>query len=88
MKYLIVHELNNKTKNYTELFDTIKSSGTTWWHYLETTWIIESDKTPDKISNIITPYIDKSQDFVLVVKIDAYQKQGWLPKEAWDWLNK
>ena len=88
MKYLIIYELNNKSKNYSGLYDAIKNSGSEWWHYLETAWIVESSRTSDQISTQLSSYIDKGQDFLLVIKIDASQKQGWLPKEAWDWLNK
>lgn len=87
MKYLIIYELNNKSKNYSGLYDAIKNSGNSWWHYLENTWIVQSHNTPDSISTQLLPYIDKEQDFLLVIKIDATNKQGWLPKEAWDWLN-
>lgn len=89
-KYLITYDLKNATSynNYIDLHNAIKSISGKWWHYLESTWIIKSDK--EKASDInseLLKHIDKNKDFILVIKIDSNNKSGWLPQKAWDWLN-
>jgi hypothetical protein len=84
---LITYELNNKTQDYSLLFDKIKSLGSSWWHYLGPTWIIKTSKSANEVSSSLLSYIDKSQDYLLVIEIDSINKQGWLPQKAWDWLN-
>jgi len=34
----------------------------------------------------VEPTIDK-KDFILIIEIRK-NYQGWLPKEAWDWINE
>lgn len=84
-KYLITYELNNKSKDYIDLYNKIKTYS--WWHYIESTWIIKTDKDANTINTSLRPFIDESSDFLLVVKIENSERQGWLPKKAWDWLK-
>lgn len=86
MLYAVIYELKNKRKNYTNLFQKIKDYGT-WMHYIDNVWIIESTNDANTIYNDIFPLIDQQKDYILVLKI-ASDYQGWLPKDAWDWMNK
>ncbi len=86
-KYLITYDLKDSTLNaYIKLHDEIKKSSISWWHYLESTWIIKADDDANSISSKLVPYL-KQGDRLLVVEIVSTNKQGWLPKDAWDWLN-
>ncbi len=87
MIYLITYELNNKTKDYSGLYEAIKGYKT-WWHYIDSTWLIKTTEPASNISNKLQPYIDQSLDNLLVVKIDPSDKQGWLSKEAWEWVEE
>lgn len=85
-KYLITYDLKNKSiKNYESLYIAIKTIGT-WWHYLDSTWILKTNLTSKQIyeklaSNLLT------NDHILIVKIESNDKWGWLPADAWTWLN-
>lgn len=88
-KYLITYDLKSPSSlpEYQALHKEIKSISGSWWHYLESTWIIKN--TPMKareISDKLTSHL-KSGDRLLVVKIDVSDKQGLLPPDAWKWLN-
>jgi len=83
---LITHALNNKFRNYSPLFTAVKENSFQWWHYIESTWIVTTDHTADTFARVLYPHIENT-DYVLVVKIHK-DYQGWLPKEAWDWLNE
>lgn len=85
-KYLITYDLKNKSiKSYEPLYTAIKSIGS-WWHYLDSTWIVKSNLSSSQIWNTLGQHMLKN-DHILVVKIDTLDKWGWLPREAWNWLN-
>lgn len=87
MIYLITYELNNKNKDYAGLYDSIKSFGT-WWHYIDSTWLIETTLSANQITDKLRPYIDSNLDYMFVVKIDkTADRQGWLPEKAWEWIR-
>lgn len=86
-KYLITYDLNDKSRDYTGLYESIKKLGT-WWHYIDSAWIIKNTTlTPVQIIENLKPNFDKVLDSVLIIKIDTSSKSGWLPQAAWDWLN-
>lgn len=82
---LITHSLNNQLKDYTPFYDAIKSNCNFWWHYFDTTWIVSTVYGADAYARLLFPHMEQA-DRVLVVRITA-EHQGWLPKEAWDWMN-
>jgi hypothetical protein len=85
-KYLITYDLKNKNiENYENLYVAIKGVGS-WWHYLDSTWIVKTNLNSQQIWNILAPHLFKN-DHILVVKIDSFDKWGWLPQNAWNWLN-
>ncbi|HRV05234.1 MAG TPA: hypothetical protein P5025_09405, partial [Candidatus Ratteibacteria bacterium] len=73
-------------QDYTSLYNTIKSADS-WWHYLESTWLIKTNQNPsawtDKIKRVIDP-----NDYLFVVDISGKSYNGWLPQKAWDWINQ
>jgi len=83
---LVTYELQNAAKDYSGLFDAIKSNGHEWWHYLEHTWIVRTSDSADQFARKLYPLIERT-DSLLVVQITR-DHQGWLPKDAWDWLNR
>lgn len=85
-KYLITYDLKSKNiTNYENLYLAIKTLGP-WWHYLESTWIVKTNYTSEQIWTALAPYLYRN-DHILVVKIDSTDRWGWLPQDAWDWLN-
>jgi hypothetical protein len=54
---------------YENLTEKIRSLGT-WWHHLETTWIVKSVHAPDEIRDQLSAYVG-SDDQVLVVDISG-----------------
>ena len=82
--YLITYDLKYKSE-YNSLYVAIKGLGR-WWHYLDSTWIVKTNMSAQQIWNLLGKHIVTS-DRMLVIKIDISDKQGWLPKDAWDWIN-
>lgn len=85
MIYSINYDLNSPGQDYKELHKAIKNLGT-WWHYLDSTWLVSTSKNADQIWERLKPHTDKN-DYVLVVGI-TQDRAGWLPKEAWDWIRE
>ena len=84
--YLITYEIDEKaTNNYQSLFDEIKTIKP-WWHYLSNTWIVISPNNATEIYNKLKPHLDSNIN-IFIVEIGK-DRQGWLPKKAWDWIKK
>ena len=85
MIYIVSYDLKTPGRDYESLYEAIKGySG--WWHYLESTWIIKSDMSATDIANALHKKMD-SNDYLLIVDITNKDKDGWLPKKAWDWIR-
>lgn len=83
--YCVSYDLNKAGQNYNALYEELKKAGT-WWHYLDSTWLIDTSLTAQSLSDRLLKHID-SNDRLLVIKVTR-DYQGYLPKEAWDWINQ
>ena len=86
MIILITYDLHNSDKDYQNLCENIKQCGTTWWHYLESVWLVRTDLTPNECYERIKPSIEED-DNVFIVEITGQNRQGWLPSKAWEWIR-
>jgi hypothetical protein len=85
MIVVISYDLRNPKRDYGPLFDAIKQQGR-WWHYLKSTWILETRKTPQEIIDDIEPLLSES-DRILAFEM-AGEYYGILPDRAWRWRDK
>lgn len=81
----INYDLKKPGQNYEALYEAIKSCGA-WWHYLESTWLVDTNLTAQGIWDRLAPTVDRN-DYFLVVGI-SHNYQGWLPTDAWKWINE
>ena len=65
--------------------DAIAEFGT-WWHYLMNVWIVDTDMTVDQMNDKLLKCLSPKDDLLIIGIQEPYQ--GWLPEEAWKWLNK
>lgn len=88
MVFAIIYDIDTTKRNYSPLFEKIKSLGA-WMHYIDSAWFVSpsSPRTAQEIFNELEPFIDQKDDYLLVIGLKG-DYQGWLPKEAWDWMNK
>jgi hypothetical protein len=84
---LVTFSLRNPQQNYEPFFVALRGNALQWWHFIEQTCVVYTSHTPDEYVQKLLPYIEKT-DSLLVLKVTPHEFQGWLPKEAWDWLNK
>jgi len=57
-----------------------------WWHYIDTTYLIASSLDVNQLYNGIFPGVPLR--YLLIIEVDPDNAQGWLPKDAWAWLQK
>lgn len=81
---IITYELKG-TGPYASLYEAIKTLGT-WWHYLPSTWIVVSTRTPAEAWVLLKPHIQEKPDFMFIGTLQSGYS-GWLPKDAWEWLK-
>ena len=88
MLLVINYDLKQPDKDYNVLYDTIKTLGDKWWHYLESTWLVHTNLSLQECSDRLKNAIDED-DFLFVVDITGNQAyQGWLPSKAWTWIRE
>ena len=85
MIYAISYDLKKPGQNYEPLYNAIKSCGE-WWHYLDSTWLVDTNLTADGIWTKLNKHIDKN-DSALVIGVTR-DYSGWLPQGAWNWINQ
>ncbi len=83
--YCVSYDLRQPDRNYTGLFERLKSSPS-WWHYLESTWLIATNESATQLANRLAPAIDRN-DLLLVIEVRR-GVGGWLPRDAWNWITK
>lgn len=83
--YLVTYDLKKPGQDYKDLHEAMKARGT-WWHYLESTWLLKTSLSASQIFERLRPYLD-ANDLILIVRVLPNDKSGWLPQDAWNWIN-
>lgn len=88
MVFAIICDIDDTKRDYSRLYEKIKCLGA-WMHYIDSTWLVapSSLQTAEQISNELLPFVDEKDDYLLVIQVKK-DFHGWLPKDAWDWMNK
>jgi hypothetical protein len=85
--YLIGYDLNKPEANYPKLIENIKKiANKTWWHHLDSTWIIKSNRSTESILNELKASID-NDDELLVVRLNGEGSWTGFTKKGSDWLK-
>lgn len=71
--------------NYIPFYEALKQQGS-WWHYLTSTWLISTAKTPEQVFQAISPLM-LTTDRMLIFELGKTYN-GWLPKDAWEWIQQ
>lgn len=82
--YAIIFDCQNKSEIVEMEEELKKSKG--WWSYLERAWLIFTDESPTEIWERIEEKVDKKNSLLIIEITNNYQ--GWLPKDAWDWIKE
>ena len=82
--YIVSYDLKGRPSAYMPLINELKSSHT-WWHYLDSTWIILRRETLVELSPKLRKLIFQN-DRLLIMPAKG-PSDGWLPKDAWKWMQ-
>lgn len=85
MIYAINYDLKKQGQDYSGLYEAIKTTGA-WWHYLGSTWLVDTALDADQIVQRLGPHCD-GNDKLLVIRMGS-DRQGLLPQEAWEWISQ
>lgn len=85
MLFLFTYDLNKPGQEYPKLYDAIKGMGP-WWHYLDSTWLVDTNLTADQIRRRIRAVIDPT-DHILVVQFGPTWA-SFLPEKANEWIRE
>ncbi len=66
MIYLITYDLNKPGQEYPRLYDTIKELSSSWWHYLDSTWLIDTSLGATAIRDRVRAVVDQNDSFLVV----------------------
>lgn len=86
MIYLISYDLKAPNRNYDDLYAILKTAES-WWHYLESTWLIYTSDGIEAWQMRIKSAIDNNDSFI-IVDVTKQPCNGWLPKKAWEWIRE
>lgn len=78
------------TFSYDKFHDSITTAKgvINWWHYIDNLYIIitENKVTASNVSQYVQQILPNKHFFVSELNLKNHN--GWLPQEAWDWINK
>lgn len=57
-----------------------------WWKYLSSTYLLFSPLSAHQLSNQIRPLL--AGGLFIVIEVNPRNYDGWLQKEAWDWIEQ
>jgi hypothetical protein len=75
--------------NYKEIHDKLVALSCikNWFHYIKSSYILISDKSTANALDKEVGTIFREINY-LVLGIDLKDSQGWLPKKAWEWIER
>lgn len=85
--YIIGYDLNKTGQDYTDLIDKIKATFSTWWHHLDSTWIVKSDLSAEQIRTFLVTHID-SNDELLIASLTGESAWSGFNEKGSKWLRE
>jgi hypothetical protein len=82
---MIGYDLNRPHQDYKDLIDAIKNLGT-WWHCLDSTWLIKTNQSAEQIRNGLKAHID-SNDELLVASLSGESAWAGFDDKCSEWLR-
>jgi len=83
--YFVSYDLNAPGQDYSRLFHYLKSHDT-WWHHLDSTWVVVASLSAAELRDGIRNHID-SNDKVLVVKSAGVGSWYGIAESGSKWLK-
>lgn len=92
MNYFIVNFDRQANLSYRSFHDAFVAHPqiSRWCHYIKSSYLIGTNLTVSELSNHYTETAKQHglKTTHLVLKVDLNERNGMLPREAWDWFRK
>lgn len=62
---LVGYDLKSPGQNYAALIAALKSYGT-WWHHLDSTWLIRTTESTSAVRNALVVHLDPNDELLVV----------------------
>lgn len=85
MVYSISYDLRMPGRDYTSLYDAIKTYGT-WWHQTGSVWLIVTRASAVSVRDNLLKQIDKNDKLFIVALRKNWAGAGF-NQEEYDWLK-
>src|SRR5882724_5766936 len=85
-KFVIGYDLLKPGQDYNSLLEAIKSVGSTWWHCLDSTWIVITNRTAMQVRDYLAPHMD-ANDELLVISCSSPAAWRGFDDECSNWLK-
>ncbi len=73
-------------ETYSELIDAIKKVGTNWWHHLDSTWVVVTDKSAVQVRDALRKHL-RADDQLLVVESAHVAAWAGFSEKCGVWLK-
>ena len=83
--YCVSYDLRGVNRDYTPLFEALQTNVDSWWHFLESTWLISTNESALQVWERLRRTILRD-DSLLIIEV-RHNLNGWLPPEAWQWIR-
>ena len=87
MVHVVSYDLNQPGQNYPKLYEKIESLGSSAWHCLDSTWMIDTQLSAADVRDAVKSAVDESDDVVVVKAGNAWATSG-LSDNCNAWLRE
>lgn len=84
---LVGYDLNKNGKDYEDVWAYLKDRHNNWWHHLDSTWIIRTDKTAVQVRDELKAIGLDSDDELLVAELTGVAAWVGFSDQGSKWLK-
>ena len=85
-RYIVGYDLNKPVQDYPDLVRKLKSYGG-WWHCLDSTWLIQTDKIHVTVRDELLAQMDSSSKLLVLDVSNSDRAWSRFSKECSEWLR-
>ena len=92
MNFFVVIIERDYRRSYKDFHDHFVNSQqiVDWWHYLTSCYIVKTSFNYEQLSDHCISCLKKFRhdETHIVLSVSMNSNQGWLPEDAWKWIEK
>lgn len=68
--------------------EEILNNATDWYRYADNCWLLYTNSDAAKWYSRLKDVVTVNNGNIFIVRVDVTDRQGWMPKQLWEWLRK